>query len=132
MRPAGFPNPAAWIRRGLSPTPENRISIASLPNLSDNNIRIEVENCIAALAEKGLDVIVINTMHPGLQIPAFYTIIPGAHFRERSLGDQRRDVLPPSRQRAAAGRREAAIRELEKSLPRCPEYYIEFYLGQIL
>ncbi|MBV5267610.1 MAG: YcaO-like family protein, partial [Burkholderiaceae bacterium] len=66
--------------------PANHISIASLPNLSNNNIRIEVENCIAALSRKGMDVIVINTRHPGLDIPAFYAIIPGAHFRERALG----------------------------------------------
>ena len=33
-----------------------------------------------------MEILLINTMHAQLQIPAFYTIIPGAHFRERSLG----------------------------------------------
>ena len=83
---SGLPKFSSLDQAGFITAPENRISIASLPNLSNNNIRIEVENCIAALAQKGLDVIVINTRHPGLDIPAFYTIIPGAHFRERALG----------------------------------------------
>ncbi|MBW2240327.1 MAG: YcaO-like family protein, partial [Deltaproteobacteria bacterium] len=66
--------------------PGVKTDIKSLPQLSNENIKVEVENCISALAKKGLEVIVVNTTHPLLEIPAFYTIIPGAHFRERSLG----------------------------------------------
>ena len=64
---------------------ESETEITSLPDLSNNNIKVEVENCIFALKEKGMEVIAVNTMHPLLEIPAFYTIIPGAHFRERAL-----------------------------------------------
>ena len=67
---------------------ETTTKIQSLPNLSDNNIRVEVENLTAALAKNGMEVIVVNTMHPTLQIPAFYTIVPGAHFRERAISAQ--------------------------------------------
>jgi ribosomal protein S12 methylthiotransferase accessory factor len=66
--------------------PGKEIDISALPDLSDNNIRIEVENCLGALSKNDMEVILIDTMHPDLEIPAFYTIIPGAHFRERALG----------------------------------------------
>jgi len=61
------------------------IDIASIPNLGDANIKREVENCVAALAEKGMDTFMLDVVHPELKIPAIYTIIPGAHFRERSM-----------------------------------------------
>lgn len=62
------------------------ITMADLPDLSDPNIRIEVENLVAVLEKKGMDIFLVNTMHKDLQIPAFYAIIPGAHFRERATG----------------------------------------------
>ena len=66
--------------------PARRVSIASLPDLSSDNIKTEVLNLVRVLRQSDLEVIVIDTAHPQLGIPAFYTIIPGAHFRERSLG----------------------------------------------
>jgi len=32
-----------------------------------------------------MEVFMLDVTHPALQIPAIYTIIPGAHFRERSM-----------------------------------------------
>ena len=66
--------------------PGKEIDISALPDLSDDNIKVEVENCLAALANIDMEVFLINTTHTDLKIPAFYTIIPGAHFRERALG----------------------------------------------
>ena len=66
--------------------PGKEIDIGALPDLSDENIKIEVQNCLTALANIGMEVLIINTTHADLEIPAFYTIIPGAHFRERALG----------------------------------------------
>lgn len=60
------------------------IGIHELPNLSDENIRIEIESCVQALARIGLKVYMVNVTHPKLGIPAVYTIIPGAHFRDRT------------------------------------------------
>ncbi len=125
---SGLPKFSSLDQAGFITEPENRISIASLPNLSNNNIRIEVENCIAALSQKGLDVIVINTRHPRLDIPAFYTIIPGAHFRERALGTSVgmfaakliTETQPPAQ----------AIAELQRMNRMLPDkYYLQFYLG---
>jgi len=108
--------------------PGSEINITQLPNLSNDNIRIEVENCISALSRIGMEVIVVNTMHPKLEIPAFYTIIPGAHFRERavstSVGMFSAKII------AESGHAEWAIAELNKMdeiMPR--KYYIKFFLG---
>ena len=60
------------------------VSIQDLPNLSQDNIRLEIEACVQALARVGLEVYLVNTTHPRLGIPAVYTIIPGAHFRDRT------------------------------------------------
>ena len=62
------------------------LSVEDLPNLSDPNIRYEIERMTQALAQIGLEVFLVETTHPELAIPCFYTMIPGAHFRERSQG----------------------------------------------
>ncbi len=109
-------------------TPQKRIDISNLPDISNNNIRIEVENCIQALSRKNMEIICINTMHPQLEIPAFYTIIPGAHFRERAHGTSVgmftakiiTESYPPVK----------AIQELKKIEAQLPNrYYLKFYTG---
>lgn len=103
--------------------------IKSLPDLSDNNIRIEVENLTAALAENGFEVIVVNTMHPKLQIPAFYTIIPGAHFRERAVGTS--VGLFCAKIIVENSSPETALCELQKIDEMLPgKYYVKFFTGQ--
>jgi ribosomal protein S12 methylthiotransferase accessory factor len=108
--------------------PGKEIDICALPDLSHDNIKIEVQNCLAALANIGMEVLIINTTHPDLEIPAFYTIIPGAHFRERALGTS---VGMFSAKHIAANRSPLeAIAELQKIDKDIPEkYYVKFYLG---
>jgi ribosomal protein S12 methylthiotransferase accessory factor len=60
------------------------VSIRDLPNLSSDNLRLEIEGCVRALARVGLEVYIVPTTHPEIGIPAIYTIIPGAHFRDRT------------------------------------------------
>jgi len=108
--------------------PGNEIDIQMLPGLSNKNIKIEVEDCISALAKKGLEVIVVDTMHPLLDIPAFYTIIPGAHFRERSLGTSvgmfSAKIITENQTPQAALK---DLKKIERLLP--TKYFIKFYLG---
>ena len=108
--------------------PGKRIDIQTLPELSNENIKIEVENCISALAKKGLEVIVVDTMHPLLDIPAFYTIIPGAHFRERSLGNSvgmfSAKIITENQSPHVALKE---LKKIERLLP--TRYFIKFYLG---
>jgi ribosomal protein S12 methylthiotransferase accessory factor len=108
--------------------PGKEIEIRALPDLSDDNIRIEVQNCLAALSNIGMEVLIVNTTHADLEIPAFYTIIPGAHFRERALGT---GVGMFSAKHIAASRNPheaiAELKKIDKDMPR--KYYVKFYLG---
>jgi len=64
--------------------PETMVDAGDLPDLSAGNMRVEVESLIRILGDRGFHLISICTTHPGLDIPAYYTIMPGAHFRERA------------------------------------------------
>ncbi|MDY6791011.1 MAG: YcaO-like family protein [Thermodesulfobacteriota bacterium] len=114
---------------GFITNPEKTVDITRLPDLSDDNIKIEVQRCISSLAEKQMEVIAINTTHPLLNIPAFYMIIPGAHFRERSLSA---DVgMFASKLLTENIDPDHAIDKLTKIKALLPDkYYINFYLGQ--
>jgi ribosomal protein S12 methylthiotransferase accessory factor len=108
--------------------PKQTIDISDLPDISSDNIKVEVENCIAELAARGFEVIVINTTHPALRIPAFYTIVPGAQFRERALNTS--VGMFSAKLISEKSNPQDAIRTLlafEQELPN--KYFISFYLG---
>jgi len=108
--------------------PDKTVGISGLPDLSDDNIRVEVENCIAAISRKNMEVIVVDVTHPMLDIPAFYTIIPGAHFRERAAGTS--VGMFSAKLIAESGNPEWAVYELKKMDRLLPDkYYIKFFLG---
>jgi ribosomal protein S12 methylthiotransferase accessory factor len=116
---------------GFITHPEQMINADELPDLSDQNIKIEVENLIHALDARGFGVIAISTMHEALEIPAFYAIIPGAHFRERaaaaSVGMFSARLITESFDSVEALSR---LDDLEKALP--GKYYTSFYRGLML
>ncbi|MDY6954740.1 MAG: YcaO-like family protein, partial [Thermodesulfobacteriota bacterium] len=107
---------------------DREVDISALPDLSHDNIKVEVENCIAALSKIGMEVMVVNVTHPLLHIPAFYTIVPGAHFRERAAGTS---VAMFSAKLIAEGENPGrAISELQKMDHLMPgKYFVKFYLG---
>lgn len=108
--------------------PETKINITDLPDISDNNIKIEVQNCVSILAKKSFEVIIANTTHYLLKIPAFYTIIPGTHFRERSLGTS--VGMFSAKMISKNTKPEEAVCSLKKMDNLLPgKYYIKFYLG---
>ncbi len=82
---SGLPKPLSMDEVKYITHPGKLTTVKEMNNLADDNIKVEVENCIAALDKIGMDVFMIDVTHDELQIPAFYTIIPGAHFRERSM-----------------------------------------------
>ncbi|MEE9566034.1 MAG: YcaO-like family protein, partial [Desulfobacteria bacterium] len=108
--------------------PSNEKDITELPDLSHDNIKVEVENCISALSRIGMEVTVVNVTHPRLEIPSFYTIIPGAHFRERATGTS--VGMFSAKLIAESSDPERAIAELQKVDALMPgKYYVKFYLG---
>jgi ribosomal protein S12 methylthiotransferase accessory factor len=108
--------------------PSGKRDITELPDLCHDNIKVEVENCISALSGIGMEVIFVNATHPRLEIPSFYTIIPGAHFRERAIGTS--VGMFSAKLIAENGNPERAITELERVNALMPgKYYVKFYLG---
>lgn len=125
---SGLPKPRRIEETRTIAEPGRRLDLGQLPDISHANIRVEIENCVQALAQRGLEVLLVETTHPRLQIPAYYTIIPGAHFRERSRATSvamfaARHIayrLPPAQ----------ALPMLEAIDTRLPgKYYLQFYLG---
>lgn len=108
--------------------PKTMKDASDLPNLASDNIREEVENLITTLADRGFHILSLGTMHPGLEIPAFYSIIPGAHFRERadaaSVGMFSARLITENFDPLQALDR---LEELENALP--GQYYTSFYKG---
>ena len=128
---SGLPKFTAIEQAKFITKPSQIVAISSLTDLSNNNIKIEIENCISALSKKGMEAILINIMHPVLEIPAFYSIIPGAHFRERSRSTSvgmfstkliMEKFSPPEAL--------ARLMEADRILP--GKYYIKFYIGACL
>ncbi|BBO87446.1 YcaO-like family protein [Desulfosarcina ovata] len=104
------------------------IPLSDLPDISHDNIRREVESCIQALAQRDFEVLVVDTTHPQLAVPAFYTIVPGAHFRERATGTSvAMFAAKLTMERFAPDTAIKRLTEMEQCLP--GKYFIQFYLG---
>lgn len=110
--------------------PDTLVTLADLPDLSDDNIRKEVETLTSVLQTQAYQVLAIDTRHPELDIPAFYTIIPGAHFRERavsaSVGMFTARLITETLDPIQALDR---LESLETALP--DKYYTRFYKGLV-
>ena len=108
--------------------PGQEVNIGDLPDLSSDNLKTEILNCLAALNNINMQALVINTIHDQLKIPAFYTIIPGAHFRERSIGTSfgmfsAKHIFDNTPATEAIRQ----LKSMDKDLP--GKYYINFFLG---
>jgi ribosomal protein S12 methylthiotransferase accessory factor len=125
---SGLPKYSTIEEAGYVINPGKEVDITDLPDISDINLKTEILNCLSALAANDMDVLVLNTMHAQLEIPAFYTIIPGAHFRERSRGTSvgmfsAKHIFENTPTPAAISQ----LENIEKTLS--GKYYIHFYLG---
>jgi len=128
---SGLPKPLAMEEvEYLLSGPE--IDLQDLPDLASDNMKTEVENCLAALEKLDMEVFIVNTMHPQLKMPSIYTIIPGAHFRERATS--RNAGLFAAKLMAELVEdpieSNGHLLNMQKLLP--DAYYIEFYLGRNL
>lgn len=129
---SGLPKPTSMEEIAWLTDSPFSISVDSMANLADHDIKIEVDRTAAALKKIGMDVFMLDITHEGLQLPATYTISPGAHFRERSRLQsaglfaarlavdliQDPEIL------------DARLLELKELLP--DAYYVEFYRGRNL
>jgi len=125
---SGLPKYTAIEQARYITHPEKRLNISELPNISNRNIKIEVQNCLSELSKREFEVITVATTHPKLDLPAFYSMVPGAHFRERASGTS--VGMFSCKLIVEKNSPEKAIDQLaaiDKTLPNT--YYIKFYLG---
>ena len=129
---SGLPKPLAHDEIEYLTGAPTTVDLHAMPNLGDNNIKVEVERCLAALAKLGMDVYVVNTMHPKLQMSTIYTIVPGAHFRERSRSKNAGLFAAKLLAELVTSPEESnrQLRRIQKLLP--DAYFIEFYLARNL
>jgi ribosomal protein S12 methylthiotransferase accessory factor len=126
---SGLPKPLSLEEVDYVVNPDQTIAIDQITDLSDDDMLQELGNCLEALKKINMEVLVVDTMHPKLQIPAAYTIIPGAHFRERADSG---DAILFAAKLAADLLEPAALEEklssMQQELP--DTYYLEFYRGR--
>ena len=129
---SGLPKPLALDEVPYITNPDMSVAIDEMPDLTDDNIKVENERCLAALKRLDLDVFVVDVAHPMLKIPAIYTIVPGCHFRERSrISNVGLFAAKLVSERIEDP--EACIQQLRRMQKILPDaYYLEFYLGKNL
>lgn len=111
--------------------PDRTVAIGDLPDLSDSNIKVEIRRCLAALETRGFAAAAIDTTHAGLAIPALYTIIAGACFRERAAaGSVGMFSARLVAEKNPPARAVAELRQIDALLP--GKYYVQFYMGKAL
>jgi ribosomal protein S12 methylthiotransferase accessory factor len=129
---SGLPKPLAMEEIDYLTNPGRVVQLEDLPDLTDDNMKVEIERCLAALEKLNMEVFIINTMHADLQIPTIYTIIPGAHFRERSRSQDAAMFAAKLVAELIENPVESNdhLIRMHDIVPNA--YYIEFYLGRNL
>lgn len=102
--------------------------LEDLPDLSGPNLRGEIQRLTEALARRGMPVLLVDVAHRQLQVPAFYTIVPGARFRERTASAS--VAMITAKLIAETRPPDEALARLDDFDRRLPDrYFIQFYLG---
>jgi len=128
---SGLPKPRSLDEVDYVINSSGSIALAEMADLHDADFFVELQNCVQALARINMEVLVIDTTHPELDIPAAYTIIPGAQFRERAAsGDAPLFAAKLVTELLHGRERFLRLAALEELLP--DAYYLQFYLGRHL
>ncbi len=129
---SGLPKPLSIEEVDYLTHPGKTIDLHDMPSCGSDNIKDEVRNCMAALEKLDMQVYIVNTMHPELQMSTIYTIIPGAHFRERSRS-QNACLFAAKLVAELVKDPYESNAQLEKFQELLPDaYYLEFYRGRNL
>ncbi len=127
---SGLPKPWSLDEVEYIVNPGRTVRLDELPDLGDANMKVEIDRCLAALSRLDMDVFVVDVMHADLRIPAIYTIVPGAHFRERSMSGNA-GLFAAKLAHEQISDPEAQIAQLNRMGAILPQaYFIEFYLGK--
>ncbi len=122
---------ASWIFDPIEKGTCPKVKITDLPDISNQNIKQEISAIINAMKKIGFDLIIINTTDPRLMIPACYTIVPGACFRERAENSSISMFAAKHLHKNLSPRKAfETISKIGELMPN--KYEIEFYLGLCL
>ncbi len=128
---SGLPKPLQMAEVDHVITGKCTIRLDEVADLRDTDFYQEVQNCVAALKRKNMEVLVVDTTHPALDIPAVYTIIPGAHFRERAMGGSAGLFAAKLAASLLTGEELGTrLMAMQRLVPEA--YYLHFYLGRHL
>lgn len=128
---SGLPKPLSLEEVDYVVKPDRMMNLDEMVNVGDDNFNRELMNCVDALQRINMDVFIIDTMHPDLQLPTFYTIVPGAHFRERAAsGDAALFAAKLAAELLDPASLEDKLSQMQELLPEA--YYLEFYRGRNL
>ena len=127
---SGLPKPQSLDEVDYIVNPGRTVKLNDLPDLGDSNMKVEIERCLAALGKLDMEVFLVDVTHKELQIPAIYTIVPGAHFRERSMS-RNAGLFAAKLAHEQISDPDAQIEQLNTMSAILPHaYFIEFYLGK--
>ncbi|MCL6621963.1 MAG: YcaO-like family protein [Syntrophobacterales bacterium] len=108
-----------------------QVPLASLPDLSHANLRVEISQAVRALGRLGLEPLAVDLTHPGLRIPVYYLLIPGTHFLERTRNtDTLFHLARVAALYAPPADALAALTHLEALAPE--RFEVPFFLGVVL
>ncbi|RUM39521.1 MAG: hypothetical protein DSY57_01090, partial [Desulfobulbus sp.] len=125
---SGLPKPTSLDEVRYVIDSRQHIALTDMADVKDDDMYREISNCVQALGRIGMEVLVIDTVHPALRIPAAYTIIPGAHFRERASGGN--GPLFAAKLAARLLPDDQVINQLTAMQQLLPNaYYLSFYMG---
>jgi len=128
---SGLPKPLSLDEVDHVVASGRTIRLDEMADLKSDDILREIDHCVAALRRINLEVLVVNTTHPELRIPATYTIIPGAHFRERAMGGNAALFAAKLAADLLEGPAlDAKLALMQEVLPQA--YYLHFYRGRNL
>lgn len=106
-----------------------KIALSALPSCCDADMYQEIQLCANALERQGMEAFIVDIQHPELAIPAVYTIIPGAHFRERAMGGNAALFAAKLAASLLDGTKlDNKLTDMRKLLPKA--YYLCFYQGR--
>ena len=128
---SGLPKPQSLADVDYVVNPDKTLSIRQIADLCDDDMLQELQNCLQSLQKIDLEVLAVDTTHPQLKIPAAYTIIAGAHFRERAAsGDAPLFAAKLAAELLDSSALDMKLLQMQEILP--DAYYLEFYRGRNL
>ncbi len=128
--PSGLPKPNNLAEIDYLFKRDEIKCLSDLPDVSDANLKREIENMVSCLSRVDLEVLIVDLTHPLLNIPAVYVIVPGADFWQRAKGASLPLFLTKLAFEQFSGERQRfLLEELKTCFP--DHYVVYFYQGRL-